>query len=320
MSEYYIDYDFLMKTIIDDIINKFDYPLDYDEISQYILSLSYGEKRVIDVVENDNKCYIDSNSYEIINTIIEKCNVLLECSREDYEVLMQEIVDEDEKEFFYNEILKWEQLINLLTVMKSSEFALPKSGKYTFVALPVGKGCSLDNSIYDDHSDIQATLSNLDYMEKTISSSMDNKGTIITRQRGNGLHKAGKHCMYKDVGSNQRILFKQCRDNPNVFFVLTVSCNVHGSGAEDKAREKQYDGLTEDLDQYLDSISTDGKVVIKDDTLIKLSNLYDGYKVSLANRIRSSKKSKKIDKLKELALRISKKIKENEMKVGESYD
>lgn len=330
MVDYYVDYDFLMKVIIDKIINDNDYPLDYDLVSNFLLQLDYGNKRIIDTIQKGNSCYISSSSKKMLDTLIDRCNNLYESSRDDFEIVVNDPdVTDEERTFFHEEILKWGQLINILSTMKENEFQPPKLGKYTFVALPRKDkkgniiGCSLDDSNLFDGNIINATLCNLNNMESLITGSMDSRGTLVTRQNGSGLHKAGKHYMYKNRENQQRILFKQCKDNPNVFFILVVSAGkeVHGNSLADDARSDQYDALISEMDDYLDNYTNkDGIVTFSEEQLTKLSDQYEDYKASLASKIVKGKKSGTINVLADLANRISAKAKENEMKVGDYYE
>ncbi len=319
MNDLYIDYDFLMKDIIDAVINMFDYPLDYGELSRYFLDLKYGETSVIDTVMHGSEMYVSIDSKGRIDNIIEKCKMFLTESRNDYEAAKAEQLSEEELEFFKNESLKWEQIIQILSTMKTDKFTIPSLDKYTFVVLPRKKGCSLDDSLYDGTDDIQNTLRNLESMEGLIIASMDSKGMIVTRKRGTGLHKAGDHTMYKNVGNNQRILFKQCENNENVFFVLVVSCNVHGNDQKDDARENQYDDLTSELGKFLDGFREDGRVILSEEDLRRLNDQYQLYKQSLVRRIARDKSDAKLEALNKLVARIVKDVKNKNMNGGDIY-
>ncbi len=317
MDGMYINYSYLVKNISDSIINRFDYPLDYGELSNYFLSLTYGDKLVINTVSQGDELYISPSSIEVIDNIIDACMDIYLDNKEELEITLRESNDPEEIEIFKEEVLKWEQLINVLKVMKSSKLSVPQPEKYTFVALPRGKGSTLDDSVYNVSDDIQATLRNMDSLEGLVSASMGTKNMIITRKKGTGLHKAGKHLMYKNVGNNQRILFKQCEDNPNVFFVLVVSCGVHGNDQKDDARENQYDSLTSELERYFDQHRVNGRVVISSQELNRLRNCYEDYKVSLARQIARNKKDTKIQSLERLVSKIKKEA--SKKKVGEQY-
>ena len=330
MDDSYIDYDFLMKVIVDKVINDNDYPLDFDLISNYLLELDYGNRKIIDTVQKGDKCYISSKSQNILDTLIERCNELYKSSKEDFEQVVDDPeITEEERVFFHEEILKWEQLINILSTMKEKEFSPPKLGKYVFVALPrtdkkgSGISCSLDDSNLFDGNVINSTLGNLSNMESLITGCMDSKGIIVTRQKGSGLHRVDNHVMYKNVVNNQRILFKQCKDNMNVFFILVVNAGreVHGNGLADDARMTQYNDLTKELNKYLDRFTNkDGVVEFTEEQLTELADLYDNYKASLANRSIKDKSSSTVNALFDLANRISKKAKEKEMKAGGQYE
>ena len=123
--------------------------------------------------------------------------------------------------------------------------------------------------------------------------------------------------MYKNVGNNQRILFKQCEDNPNIFFVLVVSCGVHGNDQKDDARENQYDSLTSELERYFEQHRVNGRVVFSKQELDLLKSSYEGYKASLARKIAKGKNDPKIKALERLAERIEKEA--SKKKVGEQY-
>ena len=319
MNEIYIDYDFLMKDIIDAVINMFDYPLDYEELSRYFLDLKYGEISVIDTIMHGNDMYISASSKDRIDSIIEKCKLFLEISKDDYEAAKKEQLSEEELEFFKNESLKWEQIIQILQTMKTAKFSNPSLDRFVFVTLPRKEGCSLDDSIYYGTDDIQCTLRNLESMEGLIASSMDLKGMVVTRKQRTGLHKAGEHTMYKNIGNNQRILFKQCEGNENVFFVLVVSCNVHGNDQKDDAREKQYDELTSELGKFLDGYRKDGRVVLSEDDLRKLADQYQLYKQSLVRRIARGKTDAKLEALNKLVARLVKEVKNKNMNGGDMY-
>ena len=319
MNNYYIDYTFLASIINDKIINEFNYPLDYDIISNYILTLTYGEKRVIDLVKKGEDYFISPTSKETIDNLIEIFETLNEENKDFYSLAFEDKdVSEEEKEAFHEEVLKMEQLINVLQTMKNKEFAPPKLGEYVFAALPVDDGCSLEESVYNDNNDVQSAISNLETMEGLVEASMNFRGMIQTKQHGSGLHKAGKHVMYKNTGNNQRILFKQCKDNPNVFFVLVINCGAHANKLDDDRREEQYDRLTGSLETYLGTLSVDGKVVLTKKKLTELSKLYENYKFSLANKFVRGKDNSTINALKKLAKKISNKAKE--MKVGDKHE
>jgi len=315
----YIDYDFLMKDIIDAVINMFDYPLDYEELSRYFLDLKYGDISVIDTIMHGSDMYISASSRDRIDSIIEKCRIFLEESKNDYEAAKAEQLSEEELEFFKNESLKWEQIIQILQTMKTAKFSSPSLDKFVFVALPRKDGCSLDDSEYYGTDDIQCTLRNLESMEGLIAASMDLKGMIVTRKKGTGLHKAGDHTMYKNIGNNQRILFKQCENNENVFFVLVVNCNVHGNDQKDDAREKQYDELTSELGDFLDDFRKDGKVILSEEDLRRLADQYQLYKQSLVRRIARGKTDAKLEALNKLVARLVKEVKNKNMNGGDIY-
>ncbi len=317
MDGMYINYSYLVKNISDSIINRFDYPLDYSELSNYFLGLTYGDKLVINTVSQGDELYISPSSIEVIDNIIDACMEIYLYNKEELEITLRESNDPEEIEIFKEEVLKWEQLINVLKTMKSSKLSPPQPEKYTFVALPRGKGSTLDDSVYYVPDDVQATLRNLDSLEGLVSASMGTKNMIITRKKGTGLHKAGKHLMYKNVGNNQRILFKQCEDNPNIFFVLVVSCGVHGNDQKDDARENQYDSLTSELERYFEQHRVNGRVVFSKQELDLLKSSYEGYKASLARKIAKGKNDPKIKALERLAERIEKEA--SKKKVGEQY-
>ena len=317
MDGMYINYSYLVKNISDSIINRFDYPLDYSELSNYFLGLTYGDKLVINTVSQGDELYISPSSIEVIDNIIDSCMEIYLYNKEELEITLRESNDPEEIEIFKEEVLKWEQLINVLKTMKSSKLSPPQPEKYTFVALPRGKGSTLDDSVYYVPDDIQATLRNLDSLEGLVSASMGTKNMIITRKKGTGLHKAGKHLMYKNVGNNQRILFKQCEDNPTIFFVLVVSCGVHGNDQKDDARENQYDSLTSELERYFEQHRVKGRVVFSKQELDLLKSSYEGYKASLARKIAKGKNDPKIKALERLAERIEKEA--SKKKVGEQY-
>ena len=320
MARTYIDYDFLIKDVLDAIIHKFEYPLDYEALIKYFLDLKYGDIKVIDTIVHGEDMYINPNCHDRIDSILERLKIFYEESKSDFESATNEKLDEEDLEFYHNEMLKWEQIINILKMINTTKFSTPKFNDYLFVALPRKEGCSLDDSDCFGTSDMQNALNNLENMEKLIASSMDLKNMVVTRQKATGLHKVGSHTMYKNVGNNQRILFKQCENNENVFFVLVVNCNVHGNDQKDDARNRKYDELTEELKDFLDNYRKDGKVVFSKDDLKKLVENYISYKQSLASKIMKNKSDIKLTSLNKLVKKIVESIKNKEKNSGDIFE
>lgn len=242
---------------------------------------------IIKTKEYDDILYVSEDSEKIVDQFIGLC-------KREIEKLGQMIENEKQEEYlssYKKELLNLQKTVLFLKAMKRdilnyrNQSSKGDSDSISFIALPIKTSCSLDVSDLETADDIRFAFDNLKKMENLIVKSMENNGYIKTTKTGTGIHNDQGHLMYKNISNQQRILFKQCKNNPKVICVLIIHCHVHQNNDTDKARYKSYEDLEQELSDYLDAnYKKGGKVTFDKKSLDTLKRLYKNYKEGLGLR------------------------------------